>query len=202
MHRGYNRLYALGKYSPVQASSALEQLCTYIQHAITAALAQGQPSTPSTSTQAPHTPPSQPPTPAATAQQQQEQATAQLVLPETPSQTPPPPIQAVISPIMDFILAAATSASQGMQASAVLRLLKLAQALVDAMQQQRCKAGAGQVEMLMGSDSAVGKLRYSINMLDVMHTCTPQAVAFCQHDVKLAVNCHKLDCIPACPCLC
>ena len=80
---------------------------------------------------------------------------------------------------MGFILAAATSASQGMQASAVLRLLKLAQALVDAMQQQRCKAGAGQVEMLMGSDSAVGKLRYSINMLDVTHTCTPQAVVFC-----------------------
>lgn len=179
MHRGYNRLYVSAKYSPVQASSAVEQLCTYIQHAITAALAQGQPSPPSPSTQTPHTPPSQPPTPADAAQQQHEQAPAQLVLPETPSQQPPPPIQALISPIMGFILAAATSASQGMQASAVLRLLKLAQALVDAMQQQRCKAGAGQVEMLMGSDSAVGKLRYSINMLDVTHTCTPQAVVFC-----------------------
>ncbi|KAL0054989.1 hypothetical protein WJX82_005498 [Trebouxia sp. C0006] len=156
MHKGYDKFYALPKRPAAQTSSALEQLCTYIQHAITAALSQHtqtmtplQQNTPSTRTKCKST--------------QQGQVASGPVQVDTPSQSSPAVqsasvhMQTLASPILDFVSAAASS--EAVQASALLHLLKLAQSLVDAMQQQQCEAASKQVEVLMDADSAIGKLR-------------------------------------------
>ena len=70
-------------------------------------------------------------------------------------------MQALVAPVMDFIVALAGSAAKDLQASGVLRLLRLAQSLVEAMQQQACQAAAKQVEIMMDPESAVGTLWYS-----------------------------------------
>lgn len=158
MHKGYDKFYALPKRPSAQTSSAVEQLCTYIQHAITAALMLGQ-----------HT---QTMTPLQqntlsvrmkSSSAQQGQAASGLVQVDTPSQSShavqsaSPPMQTLASHILDFVAAAASS--EAVQATALLHLLKLAQSLVDAMQQQQCEAAPKQVELLMDCNSAVGKLR-------------------------------------------
>ncbi|KAL0019463.1 hypothetical protein WJX77_007420 [Trebouxia sp. C0004] len=155
MHKGYDKFYALPNRLSAQTSSALEQLCTYIQHAITAALMLGQ-----------HT---QTVTPlqqnilsvrmkASSAQQGQVASGPVQVATSSPVvQSASLPMQTLASPILDFVSAVASS--EAVQASALLHLLKLAQCLVDAMQQQQCEAAPKQVEVLMDADSAVGKLR-------------------------------------------
>ncbi|KAL0031929.1 hypothetical protein WJX79_006429 [Trebouxia sp. C0005] len=156
MHKGYDKFYALPRRPSAQTSSALEQLCTYIQHAITAALTLSQHTQTIT--------PLQQKTPSlrikSNSTQQGQVGPAQV---DTPSQSSPAvqsafvPMQALASPVVDFVSAAA--GSEAVQTSALLHLLKLAQSLVDAMQQQQCEAALKQVEVLMDTDSAVGKLR-------------------------------------------
>jgi len=181
MHKGYDKFYALPKRPAAQTSSALEQLCTYIQHAITAALTLSQhtqtmtplqQNTPSTRTKCKST--------------QQGQVASGPVQVDTPSQSSPAvqsasvPMQTLASPILDFVSAAASS--EAVQASALLHLLKLAQSLVDAMQQQQCEAASKQVEVLMDADSAIGKLRCG--------ALKPQCVVFMQ--VCVASCCESL----------
>ena len=156
MHKGYDKFYALPRRPSAQTSSALEQLCTYIQHAITAALTLSQHTQTIT--------PLQQKNPSlrikSNSTQQGQVGPAQV---DTPSQSSPAvqsafvPMQALASPVVDFVSAAA--GSEAVQTSALLHLLKLAQSLVDAMQQQQCEAALKQVEVLMDTDSAVGKLR-------------------------------------------
>jgi len=142
MHKGYDKFYALSKRPSAQTSSALEQLCTYIQHAIAA------------NTQSVRTKPDS---------AQPGQVAPGPVQVDRPSQSSPAvqsasvPMQTLASPILDFVSAAASS--EAVQAPALLHLLKLAQCLVDAMKQQHCEAAPKQVEVLMDADSAVGKLR-------------------------------------------
>lgn len=158
MHKGYDKFYALPKRPAAQTSSALEQLCTYMQHAITAALMLGQHTQTVT--------PLQQNTPSARMKSnstQQGLVASGPVQVDTPSQSSPAvqsasvPMPTLASPVLDFVSAAASS--EAVQASALLHLLKLAQSLVDAMQQPQCEAAPKQVEVLMDADSAVGKLR-------------------------------------------
>jgi len=158
MHKGYDKFYALPKRPAAQTSSALEQLCTYIQHAITAALTLSQHTQTMTPLQQ-----STPSTRMESSSTQQGQVASGPVQVDTPSQSSPTvqsasvPMQTLASLILDLVSAAASS--EAVQASALLHLLKLAQSLVDAMQQQQCEAAPKQVEVLMDADSAIGKLR-------------------------------------------
>ena len=173
MHKGYDKFYALPKRPSPQTSSALEQLCTYIQHAITAALTLSQHTQTAT--------PLQQNTLSVRMKSkstQQGQVASGPVQVDTPSQSSPAvqsasfPMQTLASPILDFVLAAASS--EAVQASALLHLLKLAQSLVDAMQQQQCEAAPKQVEVLVDCNSAVGKLRCGAlrsQCVALMHTC-------------------------------
>lgn len=158
MHRGYDKFYALPRRPSAQTSSALEQLCTYTQHAITAALTLSQHTQAMTPLQ--QNPPSMSMKPNST---QQGQVASGPVQTDMPSQSSPAvqsasvPMQTLASPILDFVSAAASS--EAVQASALLHLLKLVKSLVDAMQHQQCEAAPQQVQVLMGADSAVGRLR-------------------------------------------
>ena len=181
MHKGYDKFYALPKRPAAQTSSALEQLCTYIQHAITAALTLSQHTQTMTPLQQ-----STPSTRMKSSSTQQGQVASGPVQVDTPSQSSPAvqsasvPMQTLASPILDFVSAAASS--EAVQASALLHLLKLAQSLVDAMQQQQCEAASKQVEVLMDADSAIGKLRCG--------ALKPQCVVFMQ--VCVASCCESL----------
>ena len=156
MHKGYDKFYASLKRPSAQTSSTLEQLCTHIQHAIAAALSlHKQTMTPlQQNSQSVRMKPDS---------AQPGQVAPGPVQVDTPSQSSPVvqsasvPMQTLASSILDFVSAAASS--EAVQAPALLHLLKLAQCLVDAMQQQQCEAAPKQVEVLMDADSAVGKLR-------------------------------------------
>lgn len=150
MQKGYKKHFASPKQTLAQEAATVEHLCTYTQHAITAALALDLQS---------HTSGARPVLRAAAATQHGQMANQPPQVADKPSPTAVPPVQLLVSPVESFIAALIGPASKELQASAALRLLKLAQSLVDAMQQQGCEAAAEQVVIMLDPKSAIGQLR-------------------------------------------
>ncbi len=188
---GYEKFHASQKGTSVQAGLAAEQLCTYCQHAITAALGLDQQSQTPLIRQKESL---QAKTSASTVEQRQGQAAGQPVQTDKPSQASPRPVQSLVAPTANFVVAVAASASRGLQAAALLRVLKLAQSLVDAMQQQGCETAAELVEMMMNSDSAVAELRYSFPSQNCLNTS-----GFDQHGSFEAVKLQAAVFLDICP---
>ena len=114
-----------GKGRQIPASDSFaEHLCTHMQHVISHATAHNaQPS---------HAAP----------QPSAEQAAATAASSAAP-QSAPPAVQPLAKPIVDFICTVMASACNKQQAATARRALKLAQSLVEALQQQRCTVPAG-----------------------------------------------------------
>ena len=115
-----------------------ESLCTYMQHAITAASSQttGLPQAASQSSLAGHS-------------AQRRGATASATQSAAPQTGSMGPLLAVF--VADFVSAVVSSSADKQHAATAHRALKLAQSLVDALQQQQCLAPTRMTEHLLNS---------------------------------------------------
>lgn len=69
------------------------------------------------------------------------------------------PAEALVAPVMELLVMLVTAVSKKMKGSVLLRPVKLARALMDAVQQQHGAIAEEHVIVLMDPKSAVGKLR-------------------------------------------
>lgn len=154
MTQGFKKSQGLFTPASSQTASLIEQLCTHSQHAITAALvSSNQKPTDAVQHRKLHTS-SQNATavPALQEQQQQQQHKGrQLIL---------APVQALVTPIMDLVVALAAVCKEGVAVPVLLRPVKLARSVLDAVQQQGGEVAAEHVDALVGKSTVIGKLRY------------------------------------------
>ena len=155
MTQGFNKSQGLLSPASPHFASLIEQLCTYSQHAITAALVSSQKPTPVVQQTKLHTR-SHTATGVPASQQQQQQPDTQHGLSAQPV---PAPVQTLVNPIMDFVMALATAARGEKAVAVLLHPVKLARSLLDAVQQQGGVVAAEHVDAMVQKSSAVGKLR-------------------------------------------
>lgn len=150
MTQGFKKSQGLFTPASSQTASLIEQLCTHSQHAITAALVSSnqkptdavQPRKLHTSSQAATA------VPASQEQQQQQQNGGQPVR---------APVQSLVTPIMELVVAAVSK--EGIGVPVLLRPVKLARSVLDAVQQQGAEVAAEHVDAMVGKSSVIGKLR-------------------------------------------
>lgn len=152
MTQGFKKFQGLLSPASPQSGSPIEQLCAYSQHAITAALVSSQKPAAQLQQKKLHTR-SQTATAVPTSQQQQQQDDTQA------AQSVLSPVQALVTPIMELVMSLATAATEGTAAPVLLRPVKLAHSLLDAVQQQGSQVAAQQVDTMVQKSSAIGKLR-------------------------------------------
>lgn len=122
---------------PLAADVFAESLCTYMQHAITAASGQKpQPTQASAQT-----------IPAGQSVQQRASTPSSSQSAAAAQNTAA--VTAVAKSVADFVSAVIASSINRQQAATARRALKLAQSLVEALQQQRCSVSAGLSEQLV-----------------------------------------------------
>lgn len=156
MTQGFNKSQGLLSPASSQSASLIEQLCTYSQHAITAALVSSQEPTPPVQQKKLHTRSHTATGVPASQQQQQQQPDTQ----QGPSAHPvPAPVQALVNPIMELVMGLATAAREGKAVAVLLRPVKLARSLLDAAQQEGGEVAAEHVDAMVQKSSVIGKLR-------------------------------------------
>ena len=156
MHQGFKRFHPSPPPDSAQSATLIEQLCTYSQQAITATQSCGQKSPApvpdkqlQTYLQTPVTMP---------ASQQQGLATGQAA--ESPLPTSlPAAVEGLTAPVMDLLVLLVTAASNKLKVAVLRRPVKLACALVEAVQQQHGAFADEHVRILVDPKSAVGRLR-------------------------------------------
>ena len=150
--QGFKKSQGLLSPASPHSASLIEQLCTYSQHAITAALVSNQKTTAPLQQKKLHTR-SQTATPVPASQQQQQQDDNQSAQPVMS------PVQALVAPTMELVVSLATAAVEGNAVPVLLRPVKLARSLLDAMQQQGGQVAAQHVDAMVQKSSAIGRLR-------------------------------------------
>ena len=154
MQQGFRKFQALSPLESAQAASLIEQLCTYSQYAITAALSCDQKPVLSVQQRKAYTA-AQPPA-ADPILQQLETPPTQAV---AEAAEPASPFQALFSPIMKLVVVLVAAASKITTCAVLLRPVKLAASAVDATRQQDGPVAAEHVAAVMDPQSTLGRLR-------------------------------------------
>ena len=156
MTYGFQKAQGLFTPASSQTTSLVEQLCTHSQHAITAALvSSNQKPTDAVQQRKLHTS-SQTDTAVPASQEQQQQQQQQR---RDGRQQVLAPVQALITPIMELVVALAAACKEGIGVPVLLRPIKLACSVLDAVQQQGGEVAAEHVDAMVGKSSVIGKLR-------------------------------------------
>ena len=152
MTQGFKKSQGLLSPASPQSATLIEQLCTYSQHAITAALVSSQKPTALAQQKKLHTrPQTATAVPASQSQQQQD---------DTQSAQPvPSPVNILVTPTIELVVSLVTAAVEGSAEPVLVCPVKLARSLLNAVQQQGGQVAAQHVDAMVQKSSAIGKLR-------------------------------------------
>ena len=154
MTQGFRKSQGLFTPASTQTALLIEQLCTHSQHAITAALVSSNQKPTDAVRQRKLHMSSQNATAVAGSQEQQQQQQQQ-----DGRQPVLAPVQALVNPIMELVVTLMAIDKEGIGVPVLLRPVKLARSVLDAVQQQGAEVSLEHVDAMVGKSSVIGKLR-------------------------------------------